>query len=62
MWKNMIAFGLASRLVFGVIWSTPCRFQISERSFVPSGVNGRSMGLIDPSEWAVNKTGTLEAG
>ena len=50
----MRAFGLASRRVFGVIWSTPCRFQTEPRSLAPSGVKGRSIGLIDPSKRVIN--------
>jgi hypothetical protein len=51
----MRAFGLASRRVLGVTCSTPCRFQMVLRSLAPSGVNGRSIGLIDPSKRVTNK-------
>lgn len=49
IWKNVRAFGLARRLVWGVSWSD-CLFQLSPKSFPVSGWKGRSMGLIEAEE------------
>jgi len=44
MWKNIKAFGFASRFPPSV--TTPCRFQECPRSLAPSGANGLSIGAI----------------
>ena len=46
MWKNINAFGLASFFCPGVTCSA-WRAQMSPKSLAPSGVNGRSIALID---------------
>jgi hypothetical protein len=47
MWKNIIAFGLASLLVSGVSWSELCLVQLWPKSLLVSGVNGRWIGLME---------------
>lgn len=47
IWKNIIALGFASLLVWGGSWSSLWRSQMWPKSLPLSGVNGRWMGWME---------------